>query len=66
VTTHCTVTQGCGTTGANVQPVMMNVSEARSTGAPTADARVLPGIAVTNPPCGHIIVLDCVSSSGIT
>src|SRR4051794_10051750 len=65
VTTHCTLTQGCGTTGANGQPTIVNVSEARRIGA-LALPRVEPGMAMTVPPCGQVIVLAAVSSADIT
>ena len=65
VTSHFTLTQGCGVpVGGNGQPTMVNVSEARSTGVP-ALARVDPGVAMTVPPCGHIMTLAAVSGEGI-
>src|SRR5262249_59839562 len=64
--TQFTVTQGCGgPLGGNGQPAIVNVSDLRRTGAP-ALARVLPGTAMTVPPCGHISVLAVVSNAGIT
>jgi hypothetical protein len=38
--------------------------DARSTGVP-ALARVDPGVAMTVPPCGHIMTLAAVSGEGI-
>ena len=51
----CTLTQGSARRQTlKGQPAMMKVSDPRRIGAP-ALARVLPGVAVTVPPCGHIM-----------
>jgi hypothetical protein len=65
---HCTVTQGLGIGGVpgkvNGQPAIMNVSLTVSTGA-SMTAFVALGVAVTVPPCGHIIALAAVRRGGL-
>src|SRR5208282_730435 len=66
VTTHCTVTHGCGAPAMlKVQPEMMQLSPPARIGA-AAVALELDGLAVTIPPWGHIITLAVVSRPDIT
>jgi hypothetical protein len=62
---HCTVTQGLGALATlKTQPAIMQVSATVRIGAP-ALARGLLGVAITVPPCGHIIVLATVRKGGL-
>src|SRR5689334_8436146 len=64
--TQLTETHGWGAVpSTNAHPAMMNVSEERSTNPPPAWTLVFELMALTVPPCGHIMTLELLSRLAI-